>query len=658
MLLLALFLAGESSGDVRLPRLVDDHMVLQRDTKILIWGWADPHEQVEVDFLGQKQSTLAGDDGKWDIPVGPFPSGGPFEMTVRGKNTLQLHDILVGDVWLASGQSNMEFPLKPGAAAWMTGVINADEEAASADYPLIRLCHVHKRISLRPVSEVEVDRWVEASPETVGGFSALAYLFGRELYRRHKVPIGLIEADWGGTVAEAWVSEESLKPFPEFKPTLDSLEGMDEKAALAEYEGYLKAKAAWYDQHGAEDRGRAGGRDLWAAPNFDDSGWPTIQEPQVKREDALKGFDRTVWFRRGVDVPENLSGIPLTLHLTASGKHDETYFNGEKVGETEGWDRPRTYRVPGQLVRPGRNVIAVRQAGTDGYVGFFGEPERLNLQAGDTTLSIAGKWAFQTGPDIAGLPAASALIGFRSDPNTPSVLFNGMIAPLAKYRIRGVIWYQGESNAVDKRTVQYRSLFQALIQDWRARWGYQVPFLFVQLAGFGPNKAEPADYPWAELREAQAMALTLPNTGMATAVDIGDEKDIHPRNKQDLAHRLALVAEKTVYGEKVVSSGPLYESSAVEGDRIRIRFSSLGSGWLVKDKYGYIRGFEIAAADGNFVWAKASQDGQDIVVSHESVLQPAAVRYDWSNTPDGNLYNKEGLPAVPFRTNAKSLPAQ
>ena len=633
-------------------------MVLQRDAKILIWGWADPGEQVEMEFRGEKWRTSAAADGKWELPIGPSPAGGPYEMTVRGRNILLLHDILVGDVWLASGQSNMEFPLKKGTSGWMTGVINADKEAASADYPLIRLFHVHKRISLKPEEEVEADRWVRADPETVGGFSALAFLFGREIFRRYTVPVGLIEADWGGTVAEAWVSEGSLEPFLDFKPALDSLKGVDEKAALAEYQGFLKAKAAWYALHGAEDRGRAGGRDLWAAPGFDAGGWPTIQEPQAKREGALKGFDQTVWFRKGLEIPAALAGKQSTLHLTASGSHDETYFNGEKVGETLGWDSPREYRVPGRLVKAGRNVIAVRQTGTDGYVGFFGGADQLNLQAGDTTLSIAGTWAYQPGPDIAGLPAPSALTGFRSDPNTPTVLFNGMIAPLAPYRIRGVIWYQGESNAVEKRTAQYRALFPALIEDWRSRWGYQVPFLFVQLAGFGPNKAEPADYPWAELREAQAMALSLPNTGMATAVDIGDEKDIHPRNKQELAHRLALVAEKTVYDENIVCSGPRYESMAVEGDRIRIRFSNLGSGLLVKDRCGCIRGFEIGGADGKFVWAQAWLDGEDIVVRNKSIGQPTAVRYDWSNTPDGNLYNEEGLPAVPFRTDARQLTDQ
>jgi len=650
LVVVGLLVANLAWSEVRLPRLVGDHMVLQRDAKLVLWGWADPGERVQIDFQGRELHTSAAPDGRWQVSAGPYPAGGPYEMTVQGRNTLKLRDILIGDVWLASGQSNMEFPLKAGEAGWMTGVLDAETETATANYPRIRLFHVGQKIALKPTADVETGGWTAVNPDTVGGFSAVAYLFGRELFERYAVPIGLIESAWGGTLAEAWVSAGSLQPFPEFQPIIDPMKGMDEQAGLAEYDRYLAAKAAWMTAHAAEDRGRRDGRDLWAEGNFDDRAWPTIVEPQTAPEPALKGFDGTAWFRKPVEVPAALEGKSLRLHLAGTAKHDETFFNGEKIGETDGWDKPRSYLVPGRLVRPGRNVVVVRQTGISGWMGMFCEADKLNLESGRTKLPLAGTWSYQTGPDLSTLPEPSTFTKFHTDPNTASVLFNGMIAPLTPFKIKGVIWYQGESNAVEKRTDQYRRLFPALINDWRSRWGYPLPFLFVQLAGFGTNKPEPAEYPWAELREAQSATLSLPGTGMASAVDLGEEKDIHPRNKQDVAHRLAVVAANEVYGEDLVSSGPAYQSMAIEGSRIRIKFSSLGSGWLVKDKYGYIRGFEIAAADGKFVWAQARQVGQDMVVYNDTIRQPVAVRYDWSNTPDGNLYNAEGFPALPFRT--------
>jgi sialate O-acetylesterase len=649
--------ADAAQSEIRLPKLVGDHMVLQRDAPVRLWGWAEPGEPVQIDFQGLRVTARAAADGRWEAVIGPYSAGGPYEMSLHGRNQITLHDILIGDVWLASGQSNMEFPLQRGEAAWMTGVNHAASELANANHPRIRLFHVHHKIALQPAVDVEADPWTAATADTVGPFSAVAYLFGRELHERYQIPIGLIESNWGGTLAEAWVSGGGLKSFPEFQRQLDGLSHVDARAGADEVAAYTRARAGWSASHGSDDRGRNGGRDLWVAPDFDDRAWPRIAEPQTRREAALKGFDGAVWFRKAVELPGALQGQTLLLHLAGSVNHDDTYFNGEKIGETQGWDRPREYLVPGRLVRGGRNVIVVRQTGLDGYLGMFCEPENLKLEAGGTAIPLAGEWAYQPGPDLSGLPAPPAFVAIASDLNSPTVLFNGMIAPLTPYRIKGAIWYQGESNAGDLRQAeQYRTLFPALIEDWRSRWGYPLPFLFVQLAGFGPNRPEPAEYPWAILREAQAMTLALPHTGMATAVDLGDEHDIHPRNKQDLAHRLALVAAKQVYGENLVDSGPAYRSMAVEGDRIRIRFSGLGSGWVVRDRYGYVRGFEIAGADGRFAWAQARREGGDIVVFAAAVPKPVAVRYDWSNTPDGNLYNQEGFPALPFRTGGPGRP--
>lgn len=649
---IGLFETGLALGNVRLPALIGNNMVLQRDTKIALWGWADPGEQLGIEFHGETIKTKADKSGRWSTFAGPFTAGGPYDLVVVGKNRLKLRNVLIGDVWLASGQSNMEFPLKHDEKDDFGGVLNAAKEIAGANFPQIRLFKVHHKIAIKPQTDVEADTWSAVTPETVGGFSAVAYLFGRELHERYQVPIGLIESNWGGTVAEAWVSEGSLKSFPEFQHAIDSLKTIDEKKASAEYDQYVKQKAAWDGQHGTEDRGQIGGRDVWAQTDFNMSSWSTIVEPQTKAEEALKGFDGVVWFRKEFSVPAENAGKDLAVHLTNAYKSDTTFFNGAKIGETLQADN-HDYLVPGKLVKAGRNVLAVRVKGSDGFVGMYSDDARkFNAEVGGQVIPLAGPWSYQSGADLSALPAPSLLAKLNSDPNTSMVLFNGMINPLVQFKIKGVIWYQGESNAIDNRAAQYRTLFPALINDWRHQWGYEVLFLFVQLAGFGPNKPEPSEYQWADLREAQSMTLSLSHTGMATAVDIGDEKDIHPRDKQDVAHRLVLAAAKTAYGENLVYSGPTYQSMQIEGSRVRIKFYSPGSGLVVKDKYGYGRGFEIAAADGKFHLAQARRDGQDIVVFNEAISQPVAVRYDWMNTPDGNVYNQDDLPAIPFRTDA------
>lgn len=636
-------------ADVRLPRLVGDHMVLQRDTRVVIWGWADPGEPVRVDFRGKKVSARTDQSGRWAASFGPFSSGGPYEMTITGRNRIALHDILLGDVWLASGQSNMEFAVRD--------VVNGEKEVASAQFQQIRLFKVHHRVALQPISDAEGDGWAPVTPGSSGSFSAVAYFFGRELHQRYHIPVGLIDSSWGGTLAEAWVSEASLKQFAEFRSSIDFLKGIDESAAIAEHQNYLKMKSEWYTQYGGEDRGRVDGVDVWAAPNLPTAEWTAITEPQTTAIEKIRGFDGVVWFRKEVDVPSEHAGKDLKLHLAYAYKDDTTFFDGTKVGETHrAGERPQPtdYLVPGNLVKTGRNVIAVRVKGGDGFVGLYSDDlSKLEVEVDGQVIPLAGQWLYQPGPDLSGLPNPSTdaklYTQFDSGPSaahTSTLLFNGMIAPLTPYRIKGAIWYQGESNAIDKRSAQYRVLFPALIRDWRKQWGYEFPFLFVQLAGWPPV---PGESSFAELREAQGMTLSLPATGMATAVD---QPDDHPKDKQTVAHRLVLTAATVAYGEKLVDTGPEFKSMQIEGSQIRIKFSNLSSGLLVKDEHGSIRGFEIAGADSKFHAAQARKDGQDIVVLNDTVPQPVAVRYDWMDRPDGNLYNAEGLPAVPFRTDA------
>jgi len=628
-------------------------MVLQRDARFAVWGWADPGEKVSITFHGKDVAAQTDQSGRWSASMGPFPASGPYDMVIAGKNRLVLHDVLLGDVWVASGQSNMEFPVGPQATDdWMTGLFNAEREIAHANYPQLRLFKVHRKVGFNAADDVQADTWTASTPESTASFSAVAYLFGREIHKRYHVPVGLIETSWGGTPAEAWVSEAGLKSFPEFRGAIDEVKKTDEKSVIAERDRYEHDSAAWNRLHGAEDRGERDGQPIWAEPAFDASSWATIAEPQSKPIEALQWFDGVVWFRREISVPKEQAGKRAVVHFADAFKADVTYFNGVKIGQTDIGHKPRDYVVPVGVIRSGRNVIAVRMTGRDGNVGMFGSdnPDSLLLEIGDEKLPLAGAWSYQPGTDLRDRPVASTLSMLAGDAHNPTVLFNGMIHPLTPFRIKGVLWYQGETNAEEKRSVQYRTLFPALIEDWRAQWGYPFPFLFVQLAGWGHNQAEPAEYSWADLREAQNMALAVPRTGMATAVDVGDEEDIHPRDKRDVAHRLVLAAANVAYGEHVVASGPTYQSMQVEGDRIRIKFSNLGSGLLIKDKYGYARGFEIAGTDGKFRWARAVQDGEDIKVSSDAIRQPAAVRYAWSNTPDGNVFNQEGLPAVPFRT--------
>jgi sialate O-acetylesterase len=649
--IVALCIHHAAGAAVRLPAIIGDGMVLQRDSKISIWGLADPGEQVAIAFLGKSFKTKADGAGRWSVSLGPYPAGGPYEMAIVGKNSVRLKDILMGDVWLASGQSNMELALQGG---YGLKVDNGDREIESANFPQIRLLSFQQKTAPRPEPDTTSEGWRAVTPETAAPFSAVAYFFGREIHQRYQVPIGLIQATWSGTPAEAWMSAAALQPFPEFAKSTNALAGIADAPRVA-YWDYVRRRTAWYRAHAEEDRGRAGGRDIWANPNLDSGAWPTITLPQDFSACGkdFGGFAGTIWLRRTLTVPAEQLGKAVSLSLGLMAYDDVTYFNGQRVGAMQAFLQPREYIVPANQVRAGENSIVVRLTGinvpTFACTGVFDPEEKMMARVGTVTVPLKGPWSYMPGPDLRDFPQAdAAILAANPSPYAPTTLFNGMINPLRPMRIKGVIWYQGEANA--GRPAQYRKLFPALIGDWRKQWGYDFPFLFVQLAGFGPNKTEPADYPWAELREAQSMALSVPGTGMANTIDIGNEHDIHPSDKQDVGHRLALAAAKVAYGEDVVSSGPTFQSALIENQRIRIRFSNIGSGLTIRDKYGYGRGFEIAGADGKYRWAQASLDGQDILVSSPEVVHPASVRYAWSNTPDGNVYNREGLPAVSFRT--------
>ncbi|MBS1521379.1 MAG: 9-O-acetylesterase [Bacteroidetes bacterium] len=641
LILLLTSISSRLWATIKLPALVGDNMVLQRDAKINLWGWADPGENVYIQFRGKHFQTKTDKDGKWTLVLPPFSYGGPYQMVIKGKNSITLQNILVGDVWLASGQSNMEWVLNT--------TNNSEKEIQTANFPQIRLFNVVKKFAFQPDQDIKSNGWTECTPETVKFFSAVAFLYGRELYKHYNVPIGLIESAWGGTPAQAWTSKESLKPLPAFSKLAEEVS----RVHMTEFDAFKKKKETWMQLYGAVDRGRLPGQMEWSDVNLNTSDWLTMKQP-CKWSDFkdLKAYSGIIWFRKEVEIPSEAAGKPMELNLGIILLSDSVFFNGQLVGSGSGFEKKRQYQVPASLVKTGRNLIAVRVKGMGDYSGILGPEADMYIQAGGNKIPLAGDWLYKTGPDISGMPYDALFSTVNPfGPQTSTLIFNSMIAPLIPYSIKGVIWYQGEANADGMEGAQqYYTLFPAMINDWRQRWGYNFPFLYVQLAGFQPDKTEPADYPWARLREAQFKTLALPNTGMATAIDIGEEYNIHPRNKQDVAHRLALTAEKIAYNENVVYSGPTVKGINIEGDKIRLTFENVGSGLWAKDKYGYLRGFAISGEDKKFTWAKAYQDGNDVVVYSESIKKPVAVRYDWGNSPDGNLYNKEELPALPFRT--------
>jgi len=620
--------------------IFQDHMVLQRDKPVPIWGTALPGEPVTVRFAGRTQTAVSDAQGKWMVRL-PAMRANPKPADLK-VNDVTVKDVLVGDVWLAAGQSNMEMGI---------GVCNVPDDIARAEFPGIRLFTVPRDIADRPRENFAANvPWKRCSPESLveggwGGFSAAGFFFGRMLHERLKIPIGIVNMNWGGTAAEPWTSVEALQTVPVLQPALEKslarLQSARDNAAAN-----AAARQAWWN---AKDPAAA----QWADPAFDDTAWQRVSLPAEFSQMGLGKFDGIAWFRRSFEVPAGWAGKDLELSLGPIDDCDITYVNGEKVGEGLHRFLDRHYLVPAGVLRPGLNVIAIRTIDTGGFGGVYGLPRQLTLKpagdAGANVVSLAGQWRYKLGAPLAELRPLPP--GMPREPNESGTLYNAMVAPIVPLAIRGTIWYQGESNA--GRAGQYRELLAAMIQDWRVRFGQpDFPFLIVQLANYSKPVAKPGESNWAELREAQSqVAETVPHTGMAVAIDIGEAADIHPKNKKEAGRRLALVALAKVYGKRLEYSGPVFQSIRVEGSAIRVRFSHNAGGLVAKG--GPLRQFAIAGSDGKFVWADARIERDTVVVSSSGVPHPAAVRYGWAHNPEGaNLYNKAGLPASPFRASA------
>ncbi|MET0465555.1 MAG: sialate O-acetylesterase [Chitinophagaceae bacterium] len=624
-----------SQAAVTLPKLFTDGMVLQRDKNITIWGWADPKEKVSVTLNKQAKSAVTDKSGKWSLTLGAESAGGPYTLTVKGKNTITVNDVLVGEVWICSGQSNMEMPI----AGW--GLINNyQQEIAEANYPQIRQFAVPKKVSLSPQTDVEGDGWKVCNPENAPAFSAVAYFFARDLYKELKVPVGLINTTWGGTMVETWTSREAYENSPEFKEMISRMPKVD--LAELQRERAVQAAAKLSKLQG----GAAKQEEIktWNQPSFNDNNWGSLNVPGVWEEQELGELDGIVWLRKTIEISAADAGKKAVIELAMIDDKDESYVNGKLIGSTAAYNAKRVYEIPAGILTAGKNVIAVRVTDGGGGGGIYGDVADLKLTIGSNVIPLNGKWTYR----IEKISQEQAGV----TPNSyPTLLFNAMINPLIPYTVRGAIWYQGETNA--GRSYEYRKSFPLMITDWRQRWKLgDFPFYFVQLASFKANNGDSEKGSgWAELREAQLQTLSLPNTGMAVTTDIGDTKDIHPKNKQDVGKRLAAIALNQTYHKANAFSGPVYQSFRTEGDQISVTFSHAENGLIAKDKYGYVKGFEIAGADQKFYFATATIEGNKVIVKSPYVKQPVAVRFGWADDAvDDNLYNKEGFPAGPFRT--------
>lgn len=633
--MLAMLYTSVALGNVSLPALISDGMILQRDQPIKIWGWADIGEEITVTFSAHRYKAVTAKDGTWALTLPKLEAGGPYTMTITGKNQIIIQDILVGDVWLCSGQSNMAFKMDRVKGKY-------DAEVATSANDFIRQFLVKASWDFALQKDVKSAGWKSANPENVLDFSAVAYFFAKAVHNETKVPVGIINASYSATVAEAWISEDGLKHFPDFVAEANKYKDPSVVKQTQDADDVLKSN--WYKLSREEDIGYSDNVTNWANPALDISDWDRVDVPGYWDKPDIKNMPGVVWMVKEIDVPDHLAGKDATLFFGAIDDRDSTYFNGVKVGHSYMRGRERNYTVPGKLVKAGKNRIVVRILNPDGPGGFYPDKD-CSFISGDEQIDLAGQWKYKVGAKLSAL---------RSNMTTkfnlkPTAIFNSMIFPLTNYAIRGVAWYQGEGNA--GRAYQYRQLFSDLIVDWRSKWEQgDFPFLYVQLANYGKEAKQPAESSWAELREAQSMALALPNTGMAVIHDVGETNDIHPQDKETVGNRLALAAMKVSYGQQIIASGPVYDSFRVEGNKIIIRFKNIGSGLKAKGD-AKLKYFTIAGADKKFVWAKAKIENDTVIVWADGIDHPVAVRYAWANNPLGaNLYNKEGLPASSFRT--------
>lgn len=650
--LLCFFLCAiicQSFAEVKLPRLVSKGMVLQRDAPIKIWGWADENEKISIRFLDKTYETSANENGDWKVVIPEQKAGGPHTMKIQGKNTINLENILIGEVWVCSGQSNMELPISRVAVNYPGLIDNSNNS-------LIRHFAVNTTYTFKEkAKDFLTGEWLESNPHNVKSFSAVGYFFAKSLFDKYQVPIGLIRIAVGGSPAEAWLSEEALVNYPKYYNLLQKFK--DDKVIDSIKTSDAASISNWNRNVEINDLGLKSDT-KWFNPDYDSKDWKSTTIPgywdknlfllnQAEQHMNVTGtgnVNGVVWFKKEVDVPASLLKKEATVILGAIVDRDEVYLNGKLIGSTGYQYPPRRYKVPADLLKAGKNTLVVRVVSNTGRGGFV--PDKFyGLILGNDTIRLNGDWQYQLGYQSKPMPGGQTTFHYQ-----PASLFNAMVAPLLNYHFKGVIWYQGESNTSDPQ--EYEHLFKDVILDWRKYLNNKdFPFLYVQLANFMDSSESPQESNWAEVREVQRRTLSIPNTGMAVAIDVGEWNDIHPLNKKDVGDRLVLNAQKIAYNDKnVVYSGPIYQSMKIKKDKIILKFGLLGSKFLVKDG-PQLKQFSIAGANKQFVWANATIKGNKIIVSSSEIKNPKTVRYAWAHNPVGaNLYNKEGLPSSPFTT--------
>jgi len=618
---------------LELPLLFSDGAVLQRDRPLPVWGRAAPGSQVEVEFDGARAAATAGADGRWSLRLPAHAAGGPYELVVRaGGRERRVRDVLVGEVWLASGQSNMEWPVQE--------TLHAAEDIAAAGDRRLRHFKIPKSWAERPQADLAGGQWQAASPDTVGAFSAVAYAFARELRAATGVPVGIIDSTWGGSSIEAWMDAAMLGL------DADALEARMRQARAADEAVRARTRerlAAWPPVDAASE--------AFAAAPLDERDWATIQVPALWEAAGYPGVDGVAWYRTAFELDAREAAAGVTLGLGRIDDSDTVWVNGRRVGATRnGWNTPRAYAVPPSALRAGRNTVAVRVEDSGGGGGIAGRADELYLAtAGGARRALAGPWRFRT--------AAVDVAMDEGKNQVDTALYNAMVHPLQPYPLAGVIWYQGETNATPQGAHAYRDRFGALIRGWRAAWqAPELPFLWAQLAAFGSggDRVDAAgtviDSPWATLRESQSAVLALPATAQAVTIDVGDAHDIHPRDKRTVGHRLALAARRVAYGQDVVHAGPAYRGAEAREGTLVLRFDA-PAGLAVRGGGQAPRGFELAGADGRFHPAQARIEGDAVVLRSGAVPQPRLARYAWSDNPAAaDLVGGDGLPASPFRT--------
>jgi len=620
-----------AQAKVKLPTFISDGMVLQRGQLLSIWGTADANEIVVVTFLKKKYQTVAGVDGKWLLKIPPLKAGGPYTMSI---NDIQIKNILLGDVFLCSGQSNMELPISRVMDLYRAEVMK--DSNSMIRYNKIPLDYNFHS----PQDDVKPCLWKDLTPQNALSFSAVAYFFAKDLYAKTKIPIGIINSSVGGSPIEAWISEEGLKSFPQYLNDKRQYESDDYVNSIKKVENQRQSR--WNNILYQQDEGLHGALP-WYSEKYDDSSWKTVNMFSLWGSDGVNPVNGSYWFRKDFEVPNTFVGKDAVLRLGCIVDADSVYVNGVFVGTVAYRYPPRIYTIPANLLKAGKNNITIRLISYGGFPSFVeGKPYKIIISGGKE-INLVGEWKCKRGAMMPDLPGQT-FFQYK-----PVGLYNAMIAPFLPYKVSGVIWYQGESNTSEYN--KYGALLTSLISDWRSKWNApELPFIIVQLPNFMQSHSQPVNSNWAQLRNQQfIVSRTVPHTALVVAIDLGESNDIHPLHKKDVGHRISLQAQKIVYGnERLVTDGPVYQSVSADGNKLILSFNP-GTNNL--QPISVLKGFAIAGKDGVFKWAKARIDGNKVIVWNDEIENPVKVRYGWDDNPIGiNLTNKAGLPASPFTT--------